>query len=102
MDRAQWDQWWDATGSSELRTVLLTQWDPLLVGDAAQAQDEYDGYLEALGDLLREGAAGAAVSDYLAACEKSMGFIPQPDELTPVAGRITEWYASATAGPSTG
>jgi hypothetical protein len=102
MEREQWDGWWDAAGEAELRTILLTQWDPLLVGDAAQAQDEYDGYLGELGDLLREGATSAAVSDYLASCEKRMGFIPQAAELTPVAGRIAEWYASALPEITTG
>ena len=95
MEHAQWHRWWDASGSSELRTILLTQWDPLLVGDAAQAQDEYDGYLGELGDLLREGTTSGELRDYLASCEKRMGFIPQPEELTPVAGHIAEWYASA-------
>jgi hypothetical protein len=85
----------NASGASELRSIFLADWDPLLVGDAAQAQDEYDGYLGELGDLLHAGAGATAVTEYLAACEQKMGFRTTPAELTPVAAQITTWYASA-------
>jgi hypothetical protein len=97
----EWHRWWNARGALELRTIFLTDWDPLLVGDAAQAQDEYDGYLGELGDLLRKGAGGKAVAEYLASCEGRMGFTTGPDELTDVAARITQWYSSAVAAAAT-
>ncbi len=32
----------------ELRCILMTAWDPIRVGDAAEAWDEYDEYRPAL------------------------------------------------------
>jgi hypothetical protein len=90
----QWNSWYEARGRGELRAILLTEWDPLQVGDAAQAQDEYDDYVEVLSRLLREGAGTEAVADYLASCEQGFGFLTRPDQLTDVATRISGWYAS--------
>jgi hypothetical protein len=93
----QWRRWYKARGRLELRAILLTDWDPLQVGDAAQAQDEYDDYVGVLGRLLWEGASTEAVADYLASCEQESGFLTRADQLTDVATRISSWYASAVA-----
>jgi hypothetical protein len=39
-----WLAWWKARGERELRCILMTAWDPIGVGDAAEAWDEYDSY----------------------------------------------------------
>jgi hypothetical protein len=91
----QWLRWWNASGTPELRAILLADWDPLQVGDAAQAQDEYDDYVGVLGRLLRDGADTKAIADYLTSCERGFGFLTRPDQLTGVATRIASWYASS-------
>jgi hypothetical protein len=96
MELQQWTGWWEETGSLELRGILLTEWDPLLVGDAPQAQDEYDAYLAPLGSALRAGAGRQAVVDYLVDCEQRMGFKPSAAQLEGIAGQIVSWYESTT------
>ena len=61
------------------------------------AQDEYGGYLGVLGDLLRKGAGVRAVAEYLASCEHQMGFDTEPEQLTGVGNRITDWYSGGMA-----
>lgn len=59
-----WRAWWSERGERELRCILMTAWDPIGVGDVAQAWDEYDGYLGGVAQQLLDGAgdddAGAA------------------------------------------
>lgn len=40
----EWVRWWRQTGERELRCILMTAWDPIGVGDAPEAWDEYDSY----------------------------------------------------------
>jgi hypothetical protein len=97
VDLQHWHRWWNDNGSWELRAIFLNDWDPIHVHDAAEAQDEYDGYLGVLGNLLRKGAGVKAVAEYLAWCEHQMGFETAPAQLTDVAGRVTSWYSAAMA-----
>jgi len=49
----------------QIRHVLLEVWDPIGVKDAQHAQDEYDGYIGELYDMLVSGASDSKLSDYL-------------------------------------
>jgi hypothetical protein len=49
----------------QMRRVLLEQWDPIGVMNEPYAQDEYDGYLGELYDLLSAGASEAEMVEYL-------------------------------------
>jgi hypothetical protein len=49
----------------EIRRVLLDDWDPIGIKDEPNAQDEYDGYIGRLYELLVENATDAELSNYL-------------------------------------
>lgn len=49
----------------EIRRVLLNVWDPIGVRDEPNAQDEYDGYLGELYELLTSGASDEKIGEYL-------------------------------------
>jgi hypothetical protein len=49
----------------EIRSVLLNVWDPIGVKNEPSAQDEYDGYLGGLYELLTTGASDEAVQNHL-------------------------------------
>ena len=59
----------DKTQSRQLRAqihnVLLDVWDPIGIKDEPNAQNEYDGYIGGLYDLLTSGAPDSALVDYL-------------------------------------
>ncbi len=41
---------------NEIRNILLTDWDPLNVGDSPKLMDEYDCYIPGILTLLSKGA----------------------------------------------
>jgi len=49
----------------KMRHVLLDTWDPIGIRDEPNAQDEYDGYIGKLYDLLAGGAPDSELVDYL-------------------------------------
>jgi hypothetical protein len=49
----------------EIRRVFLRAWDPIGVRNAPNAQDEYDGYIGRIYELLVGGAPDKEVIDYL-------------------------------------
>jgi hypothetical protein len=63
---ADWRRWWDSSGASELRCILLTSWDALGVMDHG-VWDEYDAYLVGVGDLLRASDDGNRAASEIAA-----------------------------------
>lgn len=50
---------------AEIERILLLDWDPIGVGDAPGAQDEYDGYALQIYIMLKSGASEADVARYL-------------------------------------
>ena len=49
----------------QIRHVLMEVWDPIGVKDAPHAQDEYDGYIGEVYDMLLGGASDSNLSEYL-------------------------------------
>jgi hypothetical protein len=49
----------------QIRNVLLDVWDPIGIRDEPNAQDEYDGYLGPIFDLLSGGATDEQLNDRL-------------------------------------
>jgi hypothetical protein len=49
----------------QIRRVLLEVWDPIGVKNAPNAQDEYDGYLGGIYELLVRGAPDETIEDHL-------------------------------------
>ena len=63
---------------SAIRGVLLEVWDPIGVRDAPYAQDEYDGYLGQIYDLLVSNAPDSKIAEYLYwVAHERMGFEPE-------------------------
>jgi hypothetical protein len=50
---------------SEIREVLLKVWDPIGIKDEPKAQDEYDGYLGHVFQLLAEHKSDEVIARYL-------------------------------------
>jgi len=60
---------------SEIRSVLMREWDPIGVKDEPMAADEYDGYIGGVYALLKERAVAKTISDHLREIEiRRMGF----------------------------
>ncbi len=49
----------------DIRHVLLEVWDPIGVREEPYAQDEYDGYIGDIYELLTQGSSDEQISDYL-------------------------------------
>ena len=79
----------------ELRTLLL-RWDPIGVGEAPEAQDEYDGYVGPLLHILHDGQPVEAVSEYLVNVVEGMGINPRPDVERHFAEILIAWWTNAT------
>jgi hypothetical protein len=74
-----------------IRTILLTDWDPIGIADEPRAQDEYDAYIGPIRRLLDGPEARARVSDYLMMIERErMGLAGDQDRAARVAGRLLE------------
>ena len=55
---------------SQIRTLLLREWDPHNAAGVASAQCAYDAYISPLIDLLRSGATEDAIVEWLHEREK--------------------------------
>jgi hypothetical protein len=49
----------------QIRHVLLEVWDPIGIKDEPNAQDEYDGYLGGVYELLVGGSSDESIEDHL-------------------------------------
>ena len=56
-----------------IRHVLLNVWDPIGVNDSPNAQDEYDGYIGPIFELLVTGESDEEIIDYLDEVVARMG-----------------------------
>jgi len=60
---------------TEIRSVLMADWDPINVKDEPMAADEYDSYIGGVYGLLMRNASDEEISDHLREIEiKSMGY----------------------------
>jgi hypothetical protein len=77
----------------------MDRWDPIGVKDASEAADEYDGYRGGVIQLLRSGASGKEIAEYLSRVEQeSMGLgTGDPSALQPVGDEIVRWYVESVA-----
>jgi hypothetical protein len=48
-----------------IRRVFLEVWDPIRISDEPNAQDEYDGYIGRVFELLSSGGTDAEIVEYL-------------------------------------
>jgi hypothetical protein len=94
-----WLAWWNGHGERELRCILMTAWDPISVGDAPEAWDEYDDYALGVARRLREASTSEkavhSVSDYLNHVERDFmdGLSDErARENGYLAGSIVAWH----------
>ena len=62
----------------KIREILLTDWDPLNVGDSPKLSDEYDRYLPGVVGLLKRGASVQEIEQFLKGIEASFGISAEP------------------------
>jgi len=96
---ADWRRWWEEHGERELRCLLMAAWDPIAVGDAPEAWDEYDGYFAGVAHRLRDARdpddAAHSIAAYLDHIERdcmgnSAEEIARRDALLP--SRLAAWH----------
>jgi hypothetical protein len=98
MDAQEHERWWRERGDRELRELLLREWDPIGIGQLADAQlDEYEHYAGQLARRLRAGATEEEVAAVLEGFRTDMGLEPSDELPLGVARAIREWYARSTA-----
>lgn len=74
---------------SNIRRVLLTEWDPIGIRDEPLAQDEYDAYARRIATMLSSGASVSELMDYLTNAEKEMmGLVPDRSRAEIAAGKL--------------
>ena len=97
MDPQEHDRWWRERGESELRELLLREWDPIGIARIADAQtDEYEHYAGQLVRRLRAGATEEEVAAVLEGFRTDMGLEPSDELPLGVARSIRDWYRSST------
>lgn len=64
----------------QIRRVLLERWDPIGVGEVPEAQDEYDGYIGGVHQLLVAGGSVDAIVDHLFGIERDRMELPCRDK----------------------
>jgi hypothetical protein len=94
-----WREWWLERGERELRCILMTAWDPIGVGDAPEAWDEYETYALEVARILRETMdpqeAAVRVAEYLDGVEQdSMELSSGQDRLhnARLAASLVAWH----------
>lgn len=81
----------------ELRAHLM-RWDPIGVGEAAQAQSEYDGYINPLLHMLHAGESEDAVTTYLARLvEDRIALRSHPEREQQFAATLVSWWSDTTS-----
>jgi hypothetical protein len=48
-----------------IKEILLREWDPIGIGGFAGAQDEYDGYVDEINELLNQHPSADRIFDWL-------------------------------------
>ncbi len=89
-----WRRWWSNDGLPALRLLALQHWDPLGVYEQPERMDEYDGYLNRVGRMLRRGAGPAEIARYLGRV-REQALKLEENELADeaFADEVTAWYS---------
>jgi hypothetical protein len=73
-----------------VRTLLLSEWDPIGVRDEPAAQDEYDAYAAVIVDMINAGRSETELADYLVSLETdAMGLAADRRRAEAVATKLT-------------
>jgi hypothetical protein len=83
----------------QIRRVLLHTWDPIGIQDEPNAQDEYDGYIGGIYDLLIDVAPDSDIVDYLFwAVHEHMGLSGTREDMLPALTELKKINLSPTDG----
>lgn len=94
MDLESWHVWFRRRGGRELRELVMREWNPI----GHVPDDEYDGYLGRIADLLRRGGSIEEVTVLLEGFRtRNMGLRPLPARDRHAATELVRWYAEAIA-----
>jgi hypothetical protein len=97
MDQGGYERWWQERGSSELRRLLFSEWDPIGLRRIADApEDEYDHYAGAIARRLRAGSSEEELAAVLEGFREEMGLEPAAELDLEFARRLRAWYAEST------
>ena len=74
---------------SDIRHLLLADWDPIGIRALAGPEDEYDDYVSAVARLVTERASADALAQYLLRIEAEwMCLAPHPERARRVAEKL--------------
>lgn len=74
-----------------IRRVFLEVWDPIGISDEPNAQDEYDGYIGRVFELLTTGGSDKDIVEYLfSTTNQAMGLVASREQLTPVVTALRQ------------
>lgn len=102
-DTDEWRAWWQGCGERELRSILMTAWDPIGVGDDPEAWDEYDEYAPQLAHVLRETTdpheSASRVAQHLNDAERRMEMHTDESRMANarLANSLVAWYERSFA-----
>ena len=73
-----------------IRRVFLEVWDPIRIGDEPNAQDEYDGYIGSVFELLVAGGSDKEIIEHLLWITERMGMDGSRASLQTVTAALRE------------
>jgi hypothetical protein len=71
---------------------LLMRWDPIGVGDAVEAADEYDCMISPAMHKLYDGASDDSLVEWIAEQRDHFGLSPNPADDRGLAERLRAWW----------
>ena len=73
---------------SQIRQILMQEWDPIGVSDVPEAADEYDLYIDNVHRLIERGRSAEDIATYLRTVEvEQMGLIDERNQPLLEAGK---------------
>lgn len=83
----------DQDQTQNIRTILLKDWDPLIVGDNPYLADEYDGYIPEIIHMLANHCTVKQLEEHLAWIEKERMWLPSLTRGIPQTAKalISSW-----------
>jgi hypothetical protein len=85
-----------------IRRVFLGVWDPIRIGDEPNAQDEYDGYIGRVFELLVTGGSDKEIIEHLLWATERMGMDGSRASLQTVTAALRQIDLSVKRAASAG
>ena len=81
--------------ADKVRSILLSDWDPVGIREEPRAHDEYDVYARQIGERLRAGMSASELSRLLLDIETiEMGLRGNPEQAAHVALKLWQIFNS--------